>query len=203
MFLLGRSLVNMYQAAKATGYWQTDITPSQKNTLGSLPPEKIMILATGSQGEEEAALYRLAFGKFPGVRLNKNDVVIFSSRVIPGNEESVEYIRNRLSYLGVKCFTGETMKIHASGHPSRDELMEMYKLIGPELVIPVHGTPKHLDANGELAETKVNLRSLVGLNGDLFKIAPRAEMIEDYIEAGREKIIQSRSSRNSRRNKKR
>ncbi len=173
--LLGRSLENYYRAARVSGLWPLDTEMAQASHLGFLPPEEVFAVATGSQGEEGAALARLASDSHPALELEPDDTVIFSSRVIPGNEASLERLYQRLQSKGVKVVVdeSESAPIHASGHPARDELRDMYSWVRPRIAVPVHGEPHHLDAHAELARELAVPMQLNGRNGDLFMLAPQ------------------------------
>ena len=185
--LLGRSLENYYRAARASGLWPLDTDMAQSAHLGFLPPEEVFAVATGSQGEAGAALYRLAQGTHRAMELEPDDTVIFSSRVIPGNEASLERLYHQLSSKGVRVVTDESTAapIHASGHPARDELRDMYKWIRPKIAVPVHGEPQHLDAHAALAREIGVPMQLNGRNGDLFKLAPQPGIRRAAAEVGR------------------
>ncbi|MCA8929465.1 MAG: ribonuclease J [Alphaproteobacteria bacterium] len=150
--LAGRSLRRMHDIAKATGYWPDDLPALvDEADLGYLPPETTVILCTGSQGEANAALARMAGGAHQHITLGKGDTVVYSSRDIPGNERAIGRVRNRLLALGVRVVTERQAHIHVSGHPARDELRDMYGWVKPSLVVPCHGETAHLLANAELA----------------------------------------------------
>jgi len=150
--LAGRSLRRMHDIAKATGYWPDDLPALvDESDLGYLPPDNTVILCTGSQGEANAALARMAGGSHQHIALGKGDTVVYSSRDIPGNERAIGRVRNRLLALGVRIVTEKQAHIHVSGHPARDELRDMYGWVKPKLVVPCHGETAHLLANAELA----------------------------------------------------
>jgi ribonuclease J len=173
--LLGRSFANYYQAARAAGLWslEQDLVPAAH--LGYLPAREVFAIATGSQGERGAALSRLAACDHPHLDLEPGDTVIFSSRVIPGNERALEGLDARLQELGVRVIhdVENEPPIHASGHPARDELREMYRWIRPRIAVPVHGEGHHLDAHAELARELGVPVQLNGRNGDLYLLAPQ------------------------------
>lgn len=172
--LIGRSLVTYHAAARAARLWNPALTLIEPEHLGYLPAREVLAIATGSQGEPRAALDRLAANNHPNLSLGDGDTVIFSSRVIPGNELAVERLGERLKNLGVTLFRDEESNrpIHASGHPARDELADLYRWVQPAIAVPVHGEGQHLEAHGELAEQLGIGRQLVGRNGDLFMLAP-------------------------------
>ncbi|MGH6620461.1 MAG: ribonuclease J [Alphaproteobacteria bacterium] len=178
--LVGRSLWRIYEAAKETGYL-LDIPPFlAERDIGYLPRDKVLMICTGSQGEPRSALARIAAGDHPEVSLEAGDTVIFSSRIIPGNEISINRLHNRLSELGVELVTTNEENVHVSGHPARDELSQMYQWIRPRIAIPVHGEPRHLVAHAKLAQECQVPESVVVQNGSMVCLAPgRAEIIDE------------------------
>ncbi len=151
--LVGRSLRRMRDIAQATGYWPKDLPDIvEENHLGHLPAENTVILCTGSQGESNAALARMASGSHQHITLVRGDTVVYSSRDIPGNERAIGRIRNRLLAIGVHIVTADNAHVHVSGHPARDELRDMYGWVKPKLVVPCHGETAHLLANEALAK---------------------------------------------------
>ena len=183
---IGRSLNNMISVAKTCGYWPDTLKVINSSHLGYLPENEVLAVATGSQGEERTALYRLARDDHYDLDLKKGDTVIFSSKVIPGNEEAVANLITQLRSKGVVVITAEDspLPIHASGHPHKDELKTMYQWIQPKVAIPVHGEHQHMEANAAVAKTSGVAKQLVGRNGDLFEIAPRQRIIKNYCGAG-------------------
>ncbi|MPY75272.1 MAG: MBL fold metallo-hydrolase [Alphaproteobacteria bacterium] len=178
--LVGRSLWRIYEAAKETGYL-LDIPPFlAERDIGYLPRDKVLMICTGSQGEPRSALARIAAGDHPEVSLEAGDTVIFSSRIIPGNEISINRMHNRLSELGVELVTTNEENVHVSGHPARDELSQMYQWIRPRIAIPVHGEPRHLVAHAKLAQECQVPETVVVQNGAMVCLAPgRAEIIDE------------------------
>ncbi|HSG89608.1 MAG TPA: ribonuclease J [Pseudomonadales bacterium] len=185
MGVLGRSLVNMLGAARGTGNWHPDLRLIEGNELGWLPREEVLAVATGSQGDPGAALDRLAAGNHPAMDLQAGDTVVFSSRVIPGNEPVVARIMARLERLGVHLVTDEDAVIHASGHPAQDELRQMYQWVRPRLAIPTHGEAEHMRVHAQVARDCQVPRQLTGLNGDLFLIAPQIGVRRGAARVGR------------------
>lgn len=192
--LLGRSLRNMVSAATVTGTWpgKNGFVPPEH--LGYLPRHAVMAIATGSQGESRAALAKLSRDHFHHMQLDEGDTVIFSARMIPGNEEAVETLIKRLHYKGVDVITADdtARPIHASGHPSQDELTAMYQWVKPRVAIPVHGEPPHLAANGQVAAEQGVPRQLIGRNGDLYFIAPVPGIRRGAVSTGRLGLIEDR-----------
>ncbi len=151
--LVGRSLRRMKEVAEAAGYWPKDLPALvEEDHIGYLPPEQTVIACTGSQGEAQAALARMATGSHPHVTLMRGDTVAYSSRDIPGNERAIGRIRNRLIEAGIITVREHDAHIHVSGHPAREELRRMYGLVRPNLLVPCHGETAHLYANEELAK---------------------------------------------------
>ncbi|HEX7037580.1 MAG TPA: ribonuclease J [Pseudomonadales bacterium] len=185
--LLGRSLRNYYRAAIAAGLWEHRFTFIDSEHVGYLPPEEVLVIATGSQGESGAALDRLANGNHYALDLDRGDSVVLSSRVIPGNEPAVESLVRRLQRLGVRVVTDAecNLPIHASGHPARAELEDMYRWVHPKIAVPVHGEDAHMRANAELARALGVPRQLTGQNGDLFMLAPLAGVRRKAAPVGR------------------
>lgn len=185
--LLGRSMVNMADAAKKSGIW-----PNQKNIVDSsylcyLPKHSVLAIATGSQGEPRTALYRLSHDNFFDMALEPGDTVIFSSRAIPGNEQDIDDLIERLEsmQINVVTYANSELPIHASGHPAVDELKLMYQWIHPDMSIPVHGEPQHLSAHGKLAKAIGVPRQQIGKNGDIYYIAPYRGIRRAAVETGR------------------
>ncbi|RPJ67654.1 ribonuclease J [Alteromonas sediminis] len=185
--LLGRSLHNMYSNAKATGYWPEDAQIIDHRHAGYLLPEEVLALATGTQGEPRAALARLASESHQDLELDKGDTVIFSSIVIPGNEKSVEKLVRQLKAKEVKVLMSEhyPLAIHASGHPNKEELTQLYHWTRPERVIPTHGELQHLRAHAEIAKNAGVKKTSVGINGDLFELAPQSGVKRQKVTVGR------------------
>lgn len=184
---LGRSLVNMYQIAKKTGYWPSELVVIEPHHLGYLPPEEVLAVATGSQGEPRAALSRLANDSSPHIELAAGDTVVFSSIVIPGNEKAVTSLVDKLSKKNIHVIQSDNAKvpIHASGHPCEEELKLMLQWVKPSIVIPVHGEPQHLQAHADIASSMGVRRSYTGLNGDLYLLAPQPGIRRAQIKTGR------------------
>jgi ribonuclease J len=184
--MLGQSMHRMLAAARATGYWGADLPePVAPRDLGFLPPGEVLAACTGSQGERRAALSRLALDEHPDLLLDPDDTVIFSSRTIPGNEASVSRLRERLEALGVRVVGSDDARVHVSGHPARDELAQLYEWVRPPVVIPAHGTPRHLEANAAVAARSHVPKRLVGRNGDVVRLAAGEAEIVARVPTGR------------------
>jgi ribonuclease J len=184
--LVGRSLWRIHDAAKEAGYMR-DLPPFvDERDAGFIPRDRLVMICTGSQGESRAALSRIASDEHPHVVLEPGDVVVFSSRVIPGNERGILRLQNALARLGVDIITDETHpNIHVSGHPARDELTRMYQWVRPHIAIPVHGETRHMQAHAELAKACQVPHALVPENGTLIRLAPDGPEIIDRVHAGR------------------
>lgn len=185
--LLGRSLVNMVNCARAADLWHPEVGLSGPRELGFLPRHEVLAIATGSQGEPRTALARLASSLHRDMELEAGDTVLFSSRVIPGNEQAVARLQRGLARLGVEIVRDEDLArpIHASGHPTAEELIDMYGWLKPRLSIPVHGEEVHMQENARIASACGVANTLTGRNGDLFKIAPRFAHEPDWAPSGR------------------
>ena len=185
--LLGRSLINMMSVAKKTGLWASVETSVDPNHLGYLPKHTVLIVATGSQGEPRTALNRLSSNSFRDMHLEAGDTVIFSSKVIPGNEIAINTMIARLKAMSVNVITADdsVLPIHASGHPASDELKAMYNWVKPACAIPVHGELHHLKANAGVAKSQGVSQQLLGKNGDLYFISPVAGMRRNVVKTGR------------------
>ena len=178
--LIGRSLWRIYESAKENGYL-TDIAPFiTERDVGYLPPERVLMICTGSQGEPRAALTRIANGDHPKVSLGRGDAVIFSSRIIPGNEKAIGRLHNKLIEKGIELITASDEDIHVSGHPARDELLQMYRWIKPQIAVPVHGEFRHMIAHAKLARECQVPQPIITQNGSMVRLAPgRAEIVDE------------------------
>ncbi len=175
MAMYGRSMRNMVGIARRTGYWPADVRIADGRHLGYLPRHEVLGVATGSQGESRAALKRMAMGTFKDLELEAGDTVIFSAKVIPGNEEAVTKLIKRLRERQVTVIEAADaeLPIHASGHPGQDELKQLYQWVQPRAAIPVHGTAEHIAANARIAREVGVPSQLIGENGDLYLLAPQ------------------------------
>ena len=151
----------------------------------SLPRDRVLYLVTGSQGEPRAALSRIATGSHPNVALTAGDSVIFSSRIIPGNELGIFELHNRLSEIGVEVLTEQDHFVHVSGHPYRDELAEMYRWVRPKISVPVHGELRHMAEHARLAKSLQVPEAVVIQNGQMVRLAPGKAQIIDEVPSGR------------------
>jgi ribonuclease J len=173
------------QIARETGYLDGVQEFRSTDAYGYLPPDKVVALCTGSQGEPRAALARIAEDEHPDVTLGKGDGVIFSSRAIPGNEIAVGRVINGLVSQGVEVITDRTHLVHVSGHPRRAELEDLYRWVRPQIAIPVHGEAVHLSEHAALARKTGVPQALICSNGDLVQMAPGPAGIVDSLPQGR------------------
>jgi len=182
---VGRAMERTIQVAREIGY--LDGLPGflSPQAYSVLTRDKILILATGSQGEPRAALARMAEGEHPEVKLDRNDTVIFSSRTIPGNEREVNGVINGLVMQGVKVITDRDAPIHASGHPRRGEVSQMYDWIRPQIAVPAHGEPLHLSTHADFAQAKGVPHVFTLQNGVMLALAPGEPGIIDEVPHGR------------------
>ena len=183
--LLGRSMHRIVDCAREAGYL-TDHQPFlSEEEVDYLPREEVLLLCTGSQGEPRAALWRIARGDHPHVGLSSGDAVVFSSRVIPGNETGIFELQNALARGGIEVITDHDHDIHVSGHPGRDELIQMYQWVRPQVAVPVHGEARHLMAHAEIAKECQVPQQVIGHNGAVIRLAPGEAGIVGEVESGR------------------
>ncbi|HEX3944455.1 MAG TPA: ribonuclease J [Rhizomicrobium sp.] len=183
--LVGRSMHRITNAARDTGYLADFPRLISEEEAAQLPPDRVLYLCTGSQGEPRAALSRIAVGDHPTVSLGPGDSVIFSSRIIPGNEIGIHALHNKLAALGVEVLTVEDHFVHVSGHPARDELAEMYRWVRPQIAVPVHGELRHMAEHARLAKSLQVPQAVVVENGQMLRLAPGRAEIVDEVPAGR------------------
>ncbi|MCJ2181132.1 ribonuclease J [Novosphingobium sp. 1949] len=167
----GRSLDRIIAVAKSCGYLDDFPEIIDAEEAMELPRDDVLIIATGGQGEARAALARIADGNH-AIKLEKGDVVLFSSRQIPGNEIPIGRIQNRLAEAGVQVVTDRQSMIHVSGHPGRPELEALYSWIRPEILMPVHGEVRHMKEQAKLGLSCGIPRAVFQKNGDLVRLAP-------------------------------
>jgi ribonuclease J len=167
----GRSLDRILRVAQATGYLKDFPEPVRFDEAMRLPKSEVLIVATGGQGEPRAALGRIAFGQHE-LKISEGDTVIFSSKIIPGNEMAIGRIMNALSDAGVLIVTERQAHVHVSGHPGRPELAEMYKWVRPEIIVPVHGEARHMAEQARFALECGVPKAAMQRNGDIVRLAP-------------------------------
>ena len=185
LVLAGRSMDRITEVAKSVGYLK-DMPPIMNwNDAARADPSKILILCTGAQGEPMAALSRIANGTHPALKLEPGDVVIYSSKQIPGNELAIGHVQNALATRGIEVITEKQAHVHVSGHPGRPELEAMYEWIRPEIAIPVHGERRHMEAHAALALANGVPRAMVPINGSAIRLAPNGPKLLSHEPAGR------------------
>ncbi len=182
--LVGRSLRNLVAAARETGYLKGLPAFVSEDEAGSIPDDNLLILITGSQGEPRSALARVAMDAHPRIVLGEGDTAIFSSRVIPGNERAIGTVQDNLVRRGVELMTEGDHLVHVSGHPARDELRRMYRLVRPRHAVPVHGEWRHLSAHAALAR-EAGAEPVLLEDGDLLNLAPGRVEVVDSAPVGR------------------
>ena len=188
--LFGPALENMVSIARSTGYWPDELKITPSRHIGYLPKHEVLIVATGSQGEPRAALYKLAQNLHRDCDLDANDTVIFSSIVIPGNEKPIQKLIDLFKARDINVVQSETtdLTIHASGHPCKQDLTNLFDWVRPKCIVPVHGEPEHLQACYELAiNTGVNT-GMLGLNGDIYSFSPNFSIRRNAVKSGRTAI---------------
>jgi ribonuclease J len=183
--LSGRALQRMVEAAQECGYLLDFPQCIPEQQAGWLPREKVLFVCTGSQGEPRASMAKLANGEHRDLVLETGDTAIFSSRVIPGNERSVGRLQNGLMARGVKVITDHDADIHVSGHPARDELVQVYQWVRPKIAVPVHGEVRHMVEHAALAHACQVPETIVAPNGTLVRLAPGPAEIVGHVTAGR------------------
>ncbi len=183
--LVGRSMFRIVNAARETGYLKSATGLIDAEEARDLPPGRVLYLCTGSQGEPGSALQRIAAGEHRDVSLEKGDTVIFSSRVIPGNEKTVFALQNALAARDVEIITDQDHHVHVSGHPARDELADMYRWVRPRIAIPVHGEMRHLHEHARLARSLQVPETLIAGNGAMIRLAPGRPEQVDEVPSGR------------------
>ena len=183
--VVGRAMRNTIEAARACGYLKEAGTFLEEEAFGYLPPHRAMLLCTGSQGEPRAAMARIAEDQHPQVTLEEGDLVIFSSKTIPGNEKAVSAVHNNLAQLGVDIITSDDALVHTSGHPRKEELRAMYQWLRPRALVPVHGEQRHLREQAKLAKASGIEQVVLCDNGHIVRLAPGPVSIIDEAHAGR------------------
>ncbi|WJY18153.1 ribonuclease J [Alteriqipengyuania flavescens] len=184
LVVAGRSLDRMIDAAQNNGYLEDLPDIVDFDTAMSLPRGEVMIIATGGQGEPRAALSRIAEENHP-LELTRGDVVLFSSRQIPGNEISIGKVQNRLAERGIVMITDRQSMIHVSGHPGRPELEALYSWLRPDILVPVHGERRHMEEQARLGLASGIEHNVVQSNGDIVRLAPGRPGRIGQIETGR------------------
>ena len=170
--LVGRSMHRIFKAAKKCGYLKGLIDPLEPREAKKVEKNKILYLATGSQGEPMGAMNRIVNGTHPEVFLEEGDCAIFSSKIIPGNEKKLYNLQNQIVRNNIEIISEENAFVHVSGHPNRDDLKDMYKWVKPKSVIPVHGEHRHMQEHVNFAKEMQVPKTLLIENGDIIKLLP-------------------------------
>ena len=183
--LVGRSMHRIFKAARQCGYLKNVIEPIDPREAKNISREKIVYLCTGSQGEPMGAMMRISSYTHPDVFIEKDDAVIFSSKIIPGNEKKLYKLHNQLVKDGIEVISEESEFVHVSGHPNRDDLREMYDWVKPKCTIPVHGEHRHMIEHMNFAK-EMNVPNPVQVeNGDIVKLFPGKPHVFDKAPSGR------------------
>ncbi|WP_428541519.1 ribonuclease J [Rhodopila sp.] len=182
--IVGRSLRNMDAAARECGYLKTLPPFLSEDDIDDVADDNILLLITGSQGEARSALSRISRDDHPRVSLGEGDTVIYSSRMIPGNERAIGTVQDNLVRRGVRLMTDDDHLVHVSGHPARDELRRMYRLVKPRYAVPVHGEWRHLSAHADLAR-EAGATPFMMEDGDILTLSHNRPAITDSAPVGR------------------
>ncbi len=184
LVVAGRSLERMIAVARATGYLKDFPETLSFEAAADARPETLLIIVTGTQGEPQAALARMAEGAHP-IRLEPGDLVIYSSRHIPGNELAIGRVQNALAARGIEILGERQAHVHVSGHPGRPELEAMYGWIRPRIAVPVHGERRHMEEHARLARGWGVPHAIVPTNGTAIRLAPGEPAIISHEAHGR------------------
>ncbi|MFL2889397.1 MAG: ribonuclease J [Pelagibacteraceae bacterium] len=183
--LVGRSMHRIYKAAKKCGYLQNLLDPIDPIDAKQISRDKIIYLCTGSQGEPMGAMNRIVNDIHPDVYLEPGDTVIFSSKIIPGNEKKLYQLQNLITKADVEIITEENAFVHVSGHPNREDLKDMYSWVKPKCIIPVHGEHRHMKEHVAFAKKMQIPQTLLIENGDIIKLNSGKPKIIDKAPSGR------------------
>ncbi|WP_455477532.1 ribonuclease J [Bartonella sp. B41] len=185
VLIVGRSLKRSFIIAQELGYMDGLAPFITEDDYAYIPRKNIVLIVTGSQGEPSAALAKLSQNKMKNISLSSGDIIIYSSRNIPGNEKAIINIQNNFVDLGIKTIMNEDALVHVSGHPYRSELLQMYDWVKPKILVPVHGEAIHLSAQAELArQAGIQIVSEIR-NGNILRLAPEPVKIIDQVPVGR------------------
>ena len=182
--LVGRSLWRIADAARGAGYFDGIPPFLTEHGMTMVPDHNLLLICTGSQGEPRSALSRIADGDHPQVKLERGDTVVFSARAIPGNQKAINAMQARLSKRGIKVVTADDEKVHVSGHPSQDELVQMFQWLRPQALIPTHGEYAQMREHAVIAERCQVPQTLVPENGQIIRLHPGKLETVDYIKVG-------------------
>ena len=183
--LVGRSMKKTITAAIENDIIDKDISFISEDEASLIPRENLVVICTGSQGEKRSALFRIAYNSHNNIYLEKNDLVIFSSKDIPGNEKAINNLKNLLYAQNVEVITSDDDLVHVSGHGYAEEIKKMYQWTRPYISIPVHGEAKHLFAHSQLAQaSQVPITKILD-NGKCIKLAPENPKNCGYLNTGK------------------
>jgi ribonuclease J len=182
--LVGRSLRNAVNAARECGYLESIPDFVSEEEAGFIPDDNLLLICTGSQGEERSALAKIAADTHPNISLGQGDTVIFSSRMIPGNERGILRVQDELARRGCRVMTADDHFVHVSGHPARDELKRLYALVKPRIAIPVHGEWRHLSEHAALAR-ECGATPMLVEDGDVVRLDGNAPEVAESVPVGR------------------
>jgi len=183
--LVGRSLWRNGEIAESCGYLPEFNDFLSENEAMLSPRDKVVLIATGCQGEPRSALPRIVDSDHPEIELDKGDTVIFSSREIPGNEKAIGRLQNRLVAAGLTVMTADHAAVHVSGHPAQDELIELYQWTQPQLILPVHGEARHQLEHARIAKECQIPHSLIPANGQIIRLGPGLHEVVTQVPTGR------------------
>nr|WP_314072110.1 ribonuclease J [uncultured Roseococcus sp.] len=182
--LFGRSLRNAVASARECGYLDAVDDFVTEEEAGRYPDDEILVICTGSQGEERSALAKIAADTHPNISFGEGDTVIFSSRMIPGNERGILLVQDELTRAGCRVMTADDHAVHVSGHPARDELKRLYALVKPKFSVPVHGEWRHLSQHADLAQ-ECGAEPFLVEDGDVLRLSGSKPKIVDSVPVGR------------------
>lgn len=182
--LSGRSLGRVTRAAKEAGYLHDYPDFLDDTAAQDIPKNELLVICTGCQGEPRAALTKMAQDAHPNIRLTPGDTVIFTSRVIPGNEMRIGWLHNKLVEMEVEVVVDKGSNIHVSGHPACAELKEMYGLVRPHIAVPVHGERRHIHEHAKLAKSLGVPVALEAKNGAVLQLDKENAKIVEYVDSG-------------------
>jgi ribonuclease J len=182
--LFGRSLRNAVASARECGYLEAVRDFVSEEEAGSLSDDNLLIICTGSQGEPRSALAKIAADTHPNISMGEGDTVIFSSRMIPGNERGILLVQDELTRAGCNVMTANDHAVHVSGHPARDELKRLYALVKPKFSVPVHGEWRHMSAHADLAE-EAGADPILIEDGDVLRLSGNEPKVTESVPVGR------------------
>ena len=182
--VVGRSLRNLEAAARECGYFRDVPTFLSEGDAQDIPDDNLLLIVTGSQGEPRSALSRIAADTHQNISLGEGDTVVYSSRMIPGNERAVMAVQDNLVRRGVRVLTDRDHSVHVSGHAARDEIRRFYELVKPRYAVPTHGEWRHLTAHAELAREE-GVTPVLLEDGDILNLSPGRVEVVDSAPVGR------------------